>query len=118
LLSPYSFESQNHTDVQFSRNAIKAKIGLKHKGALNTKRMRTMNIWPGSGPDIQELDMRLSKEILFVFISLLSGVALISTVELIIGDEGQMVMIAKNFSAGATTTAVYLYIKWLERQSF
>ena len=54
----------------------------------------------------------------FVFISLLSGVALISTVELIIGDEGQMVMIAKNFSAGATTAAVYLYIKWLERQSF
>ncbi|MAJ68807.1 hypothetical protein C6Y40_23210 [Alteromonas alba] len=74
-----------------------------------------MNIWPGSGPDIQEFDMRLSKEILFVFISLLSGVALIITVEQVISAEGQIVIIAKNFSAGATTAAVYLTLKWLSR---
>jgi|GEM_PF-6431263 hypothetical protein len=59
--------------------------------------------------------MRLSKEILFVFISLLSGVALIITVEQVISAEGQIVIIAKNFSAGATTAAVYLTLKWLSR---
>ena len=59
--------------------------------------------------------MRLGKEILFVFISLLSGVALIITVEQVIIAEEQMVMIAKNFSAGATTAAAYLTLKWLGR---
>ncbi len=61
--------------------------------------------------------MQLSKEIFFVFISLLLGVAVIITVEQVVGAEGQMVMIAKNFSAGATTAAVYLTLKWFERQS-
>lgn len=60
--------------------------------------------------------MQLSKEIFFVIISLLSGVAVIITVEQVVGAEGQIVMIAKNFSAGATTTAVYLTLKWLERE--
>ncbi len=59
--------------------------------------------------------MRLGKEILFVFISLLSGVAVIITVEQVLGAEGQMVMIVKNFSTGATTAAVYLTLKWLGR---
>lgn len=60
--------------------------------------------------------MQLSKEILFVFISLLLGVAMIITVEQVIGAEGQIVMLAKNFSAGAITAAVYLTLKWFERQ--
>ncbi|MFC3201292.1 hypothetical protein ACFOEW_05625 [Alteromonas oceani] len=68
-------------------------------------------------PDLLESDMQLSKEIFFVFISLLLGVAVIITVEQVVGAEGQMVMIAKNFSAGATTAAVYLTLKWFERQS-
>ena len=59
--------------------------------------------------------MQLSKEILFVFVSLLLGVAMIITVEQVVGAEGQIVMIAKNFSAGATTAAVYLTLKWLGR---
>lgn len=61
--------------------------------------------------------MQLSKEIFFVFTSLLLGVAMIITVEQVVGADGQMVMIAKNFSAGATTAAVYLTLKWFERQS-
>ncbi|MBR9792928.1 MAG: hypothetical protein GYB58_14375 [Gammaproteobacteria bacterium] len=67
-------------------------------------------------PDYLESDMQLSKEILFVFISLLLGVAMIITVEQVIGAEGQIVMLAKNFSAGAITAAVYLTLKWFERQ--
>jgi hypothetical protein len=59
--------------------------------------------------------MQLSKEILFVFISLLLGVAMIITVEQVIGAEGGAVLIAKNFSAGATTAAIYLTLKWLGR---
>ncbi|WP_296048900.1 hypothetical protein [uncultured Alteromonas sp.] len=59
--------------------------------------------------------MQLSKEILFVFVSLLLGVAMIITVKQAVGAEGQIVMIAKNFSAGATTAAVYLTLKWLGR---
>lgn len=59
--------------------------------------------------------MQLSKEILFVFISLQLGVAMIITVEQVVCAEGQMMMIAKNFSAGATTAAVYLTLKWLGR---
>ena len=60
--------------------------------------------------------MQLSKEIFFVIISLLSGVAVSNTVEQVVGAEGLIVMIAKNFSAGATTSAVYLTLKWLERE--
>ena len=60
--------------------------------------------------------MQLSKEIFFVFISLLLGVAMIITVEQVIGAEGPIVMIAKNFSAGAITAAAYFTFKWFERQ--
>ena len=68
-----------------------------------------------TGNKNQDFFKAISKELLYILVSLMLGISTILTIEYSMESTNQYLILAKNFLAGAMTSLSYLGFKYLEK---